>query len=423
MPLKIIRQDITKIECDAIVNPSNTRLYPGGGTDLSIHKAAGPELLKCCEQLGGCEVGQAKISPAFELPCKFVIHTVGPVWQENQKSEDLLVSCYKECLALAKEYNCETVAFPLISSGTYGFPKKSVMKIATSVISDFLFDNEMLVYLVVYDKKAFEISEKLFCDVAEYIDDNYVDENAVGRFGNYPKASCRYEIEEIESKRMMPEESVCLSQAMPCDPDDIGEWLKQMDKGFADTLFYYIDKKEIMFKLEPEKASQTIGFAYEKERKAQQKLTNNKPKETIGFKFDVNIAKNANIKLVVYKGQDLNDIVCTILNCLSHISEKRYFGATMLVDVLRGAKSKRIIDAQLDTIPEYKKLKSIDRESLNAIIEWLIDNHFILQTKGLYPVLHPTYDGLNYKDTMTSAKLKKLYDYLGENSEKTQMKD
>lgn len=245
MPLKIIRQDITKIVCDAIVNPSNTRLYPSGGTDLSIHKVAGPELLKYCEQLGGCEVGQAKISPAFNLPCKFVIHTVGPMWQENQKSEYLLVSCYKECLALAKEYNCETIAFPLISSGSFRFPKKSVMKIATSVISDFLFDNEMLVYLVVYDKKAFEISEKLFCDVAEYIDDNYVDENTVGRFGNYPMASRRYEIEEIESKRMMPEGSVCLSQAMPCDPDDIGEWLKQMDKGFADTLFYYIDKKEI----------------------------------------------------------------------------------------------------------------------------------------------------------------------------------
>ena len=246
MPLKIIRQDITKIECDAIVNPSNTKLYPGGGTDLSIHKAAGPELLAYCEKLGGCEVGKAKITPAFNLPCKFVIHTVGPVWQENQKSEDLLVSCYKECLALAKEYNCETIAFPLISSGTYGFPKKSVMKIATSVISDFLFDNEMLVYLVVYDKKAFEISEKLFCDIAEYIDDNYVDENTIGRFRNYPMQSCREcNMEEIESKRMVLEESVCLSQALPCDPDDISGWLKRMDKGFADTLFYYIDKKEI----------------------------------------------------------------------------------------------------------------------------------------------------------------------------------
>lgn len=245
MPLKIIRQDITKIECDAIVNPSNRHLYPGGGADLSIHEAAGPELLAYCEKLGGCEVGKAKITPAFKLPCKYVIHTAGPNWHRLENAEEVLVSCYKECLNLAKENNCETVAFPLIASGAYGFPKQSVLKIATSVISDFLFENEMLVYLVVFDKNAFEISEKLFCDVAEYIDDNYVDENAVGRFGNYPMASRRYEIEEIESKRMMPEESVCLSQAMPCDSCDISDWLKQMDKGFADTLFYYIDKKEI----------------------------------------------------------------------------------------------------------------------------------------------------------------------------------
>lgn len=247
MPLKIIRQDITKIECDAIVNPSNRHLYPGGGADLSIHEAAGPELLECCEKLGGCEVGKAKITPAFNLPCKFIIHTAGPVWQEPKKSEDLLASCYKECLKLAKENNCETVAFPLIASGAYGFPKQSVLKIATNVISDFLFENEMLVYLVVFDKKAFEISEKLFCDVAEYIDDNYVDEHHIGgRFRNYPmQASRRYEFEEIESKQILAEESVCLSQSMPSDADDIGEWLKQMDKGFADTLFYYIDKKEI----------------------------------------------------------------------------------------------------------------------------------------------------------------------------------
>ena len=248
MPLKIIRQDITKIECDAIVNPSNSHLCPGGGADLSIHRAAGPELLAYCEKMGGCEVGKAKITPAFNLPCKYVIHTVGPVWQENQKSVDLLMSCYKECLQLAKENNCETVAFPLISSGAYGFPKKSVMKIATTVISDFLFENEMLIYLVVFDKKAFEISEKLFCDVAEYIDDNYIDKHqrTCGRFGNRPtQAFRRCEFEEIEDKQILLEESVCLSQAIPCDSEDIGEWLKQMDKGFADTLFYYIDKKEI----------------------------------------------------------------------------------------------------------------------------------------------------------------------------------
>ena len=260
MPLKIIRQDITKIECDAIVNPSNKNLYPGGGTDLSIHKAAGPELLKYCEQLGGCEVGQAKISPAFKLPCKYVIHTAGPNWHRLENAEEVLASCYKECLNLAKENNCETVAFPLIASGAYGFPKQSVLKIATSVISDFLFENEMLVYLVVFDKNAFEISEKLFCDVASYIDDNYVEQNAEhqiveGRYSNYPKGSLSREaleerrnrvLEERAAKQMICEcESVCLNVPMEKNKEDLDDWFKRMDKGFADTLFYYIDQKGI----------------------------------------------------------------------------------------------------------------------------------------------------------------------------------
>lgn len=248
MPLKIIRQDITKIECDAIVNPSNTYLCPDGGTDLSIHEAAGPELLKYCEKLGGCDVGKAKTTPAFNLPCKFVIHTVGPVWEESPNPEEMLVSCYKECLKLAKENNCETVAFPLIASGTYGFPKQSVLKIATSVISDFLFENEMLVYLVVYDKKSFEISEKLFCDVASYIDDTYVEQN------DFMCSS--QSVPLVENRRKEPffgrarQLKPCAS--MPMDIDEccskestLEDMLKQMDKGFADTLFYYIDKKGV----------------------------------------------------------------------------------------------------------------------------------------------------------------------------------
>lgn len=248
MPLKIIRQDITKIECDAIVNPSNRHLYPGGGADLSIHEAAGPKLLEYCEKLGGCDVGQAKITPAFNLPCKYVIHTVGPVWEESQNLEEMLVSCYKECLKLAKEYNCETVAFPLISSGTYGFPKQSVLKIATSVISDFLFENEMLVYLVVYDKKSFEISEKLFCDVASYIDDTYAEQNdfmcssqSVPLVENSRKESFFGRIRRAETRASMPlDVDECY-----CKESTLEDMLKQMDKGFADTLFYYIDKKGI----------------------------------------------------------------------------------------------------------------------------------------------------------------------------------
>lgn len=175
MPLHIIRQDITKMHVDAIVNPSNRHLKPTGGADLVIHKAAGPELLEECCKLCGCTVGSAKITPAFNLPCKFVIHTAGPDWYREKEPEKLLISCYKSCLELAKENNCQSLAFPLISSGAYGYPKNLVLKIAINAISNFLFENEMTVFLLVYDKKSYELSEKLFSGIESYIDDNYVE--------------------------------------------------------------------------------------------------------------------------------------------------------------------------------------------------------------------------------------------------------
>lgn len=128
-----------------------------------------------------------------------------------------------------------------------------------------------------------------------------------------------------------------------------------------------------------------------------------------------NNIEKANIKPVFYAKKDLNDVLCTVLHCLSHISEKKYYGITVLVDVLRGSKSKKIMDAGLNHIAEYASLKEIDRESLVAIVEWAIDNHFILQTKGMYPVLHPTYEGTHYNETITANKLKKLLDYLQRN--------
>ena len=259
MPLQIIRQDITKMKVDAIVNPSNRHLYPGGGADLSIHEAAGEELLKACEALGGCEVGKAKITSGFNLPCKYVIHTAGPNWYRLENPEEVLVSCYKECLYMALENKCESVAFPLIASGAYGFPKEKVLKIATRVISDFLFENEMLVYIVVYDKTAFAISEKIFCDVKSYIDDNYVEthaerELAEGRFDNYYTNSLDVvELKERKAKAKAERKAkAILSEAlpdlamMPCAPmqsNTLDDMIANMDKGFADTLFYYIDKK------------------------------------------------------------------------------------------------------------------------------------------------------------------------------------
>ena len=242
MPLEIVRNDITKMKVDAIVNAANESLLGGGGVDGAIHHAAGAGLLAECRTLGGCKTGKAKITGSYNLPAKHVIHTVGPIYEDGKHGEKaLLESCYRESLVLAKEHSCETVAFPLISSGVYGYPKDQALKVAIDVISDFLLENEMTVYIVIFDKAAYKISEKLFSDIAEYIDDNYVDEHT-----DYRRESIRMNAPMVPCAKRKKADidflEICDCKAMVAE-DDLDAKLRQIDESFSQMLLRKIDEK------------------------------------------------------------------------------------------------------------------------------------------------------------------------------------
>ncbi|MCD7905071.1 MAG: O-acetyl-ADP-ribose deacetylase [Clostridiales bacterium] len=246
MPLQIVRNDITKMEVDAIVNAAKKTLLGGGGVDGCIHRAAGPELLEECRKLGGCETGDAKITKGYKLPCKYVIHTVGPIWRGGFGGErKKLVSCYKTSLRIAKENKCETVAFPLISSGVYGYPKDKALRVAVDTISEFLTENDMTVYIVIFDRKAYTIGTKLFKDIARYIDDNYADEHT----DKFAEKRRRIRINEIEYPEDMMADMAYMAEAAAAPkalrnmPLSLEDAVEDVDESFSEMLLRKIDEK------------------------------------------------------------------------------------------------------------------------------------------------------------------------------------
>jgi O-acetyl-ADP-ribose deacetylase (regulator of RNase III) len=241
MPLKIVRNDITKMTVDAIVNAANTALKMGGGVCGAIFSTAGVDKLQEeCDSIGSCNTGEAVITSGYNLPAKYIIHTVGPIWKGGNSWEaNLLHQCYTNSMSLALKHGCQSIAFPLISSGIYGYPKDQALKIAISAIGEFLLNHELMVYLVVYDKKAFILSEKLFTAIEKYIDDNYVEEHLIQR--NRILESYEFQQYADIQETVIPEANAPKPQ--PRAKRSLEDVLGQLEESFSQMVFRLIDEK------------------------------------------------------------------------------------------------------------------------------------------------------------------------------------
>lgn len=247
MPLTIVREDITRMAVDAIVNAANTELQMGGGVCGAIFQAAGAEELQAaCDKAAPIQTGEAAITPGFSLPARYVIHAAGPVYHrwDRERSRTLLRSAYIASLKLAEEYGCESIAFPLISSGIYGYPKDEALEVARTAIQEFLQDHEMEVYLTVFDKSAFRISQALLGDVESYIGQHYVDaRKAKRRLLPVERAALRPRPEEADLSAPRPLMAMAAPAPGAAPNQGLEDLIKHLDEPFSDTLLKLIDQK------------------------------------------------------------------------------------------------------------------------------------------------------------------------------------
>lgn len=269
MPFEIVRNDLTNMHVDAIVNAANPRPIVGYGVDSGVHKKAGIRLLFARKRIGNIAFGDVAITPAYRLNAKYVIHAVSPIWQGGDKKESkLLESCYEKSLQLALEYRCESIAFPLLSAGNHGFPKELALQVAINVFSKFLMKYDMQIYLVVFSHDAFVLSEKLFCSVKSYIDEIYTHEKNLEEYGVENKCDVRsaqlYQLSEAMKQRRMEDleysyrvkedelvdkldESPSFKQSIReekvTSPRKLEDLIKEVDETFSETLIRLIDQK------------------------------------------------------------------------------------------------------------------------------------------------------------------------------------
>lgn len=254
MPFKIIRNDITKVKADAIVNTANPKPLYAGGTDSAVYHVAGAEkLLAQRKKIGYIERGEVAVTDAFALDAKYIIHTVGPVWVDGEHDEyHILENCYINSLQKATELGCESIAFPLISTGVYGFPKDKALQIAVSVFSRFLLENEMQIILVVFDKTSFQLSGQIVGEIDSYIDANYVkrkrnsEYSSRSRIGRELRGGSAYEEEIYEECCPYDIDSAPEDKLLAVPPTSMDmsleEELEQLGMSFHEKLFELIDK-------------------------------------------------------------------------------------------------------------------------------------------------------------------------------------
>ena len=247
MPFQIIRNDITKVNADAIVNSANPEPIYGAGVDQAIYKAAGEKkLLAERKKIGDIAPGHIAVTPAFDLPAKYVIHAVGPIWQDGNHGElDVLKSCYEKSLKKAYALRCKSIAFPLISTGVYGYPKDKGLQVALTVLQEFAMHHRMEIFLVIYDTDSYELSGKVFDDIESYIDDNYVDENQSAYYDGIEEKMEFLREQRFRRRRNMDARKSSVANLNVFKEKTAGDRDKDIieedDKTFQEKLFEYLD--------------------------------------------------------------------------------------------------------------------------------------------------------------------------------------